>query len=186
MMKKEREFRDNFTMEDVEFKLKNFHGGPDDFNPDGGKRYALIYLDEATAEKLSSEGYGVKIENPENHENPRPYIRINVRYRTEEELETMRANGWRTKNPEIYTVSEGLNRRLLCTAKTVGDIDEDRVVKADITLSPSENRQRPGSWSLWIRKAYIFTEKAKKDELDRKYAYLMEDDDDDDEGVPFN
>lgn len=173
-----REYRDSFTLYDVEFKMRNFKGGPDNYNPNGGRLYALIYLSEELADKMSADGYRVKIEDPEKHATPRPYIRINLGYHAEDDTRP---------NPKVFLIDEGASRKNLLNERTIHLADDGIPVCADITLRPSENKQHPGQWSLWIQKAYI-TLKHPDDELDKKYAYLNDDEDEPEESedVPFN
>lgn len=68
---------ENVTLKNVEIlrtPFRNFSGSPTKLNPEGGKRYFNIRLDEETAKRLEDEGWHVKTLPPRDAESEPLYL----------------------------------------------------------------------------------------------------------------
>lgn len=138
--------------------FRNFEGRPDRFNPDGGKRYFHIQLDEELAAEMRDEGWNVKsLEPREGYEDREPlyFLKVNLRYRRE---------GEQGKDPRIIQVTAAGKQPL--DKSVVGLLDAADVEKVDVILNPY-NRDDSGTTTAYLQTAFVYIQ---LDELELEYA----------------
>lgn len=149
----------NVTFEGVEIlpgKFRNFSGGPDQFNPNGGKRYFNVVIpDEETAEKMAADGWNVRILAPrEEGDIARHYMKVNVSFNS-------------NNPPRIYRVSSSTGRKVELDEDTISNLDFEYIKEADIIVGPYTNWGDGTKISAYLNKMYVVVN---EDDLDRKYA----------------
>lgn len=155
-MSKKKMPTENLTLENVEVlrtPFRNFSGTPTQFNPEGGKRYFNIRLEQSVAEDLEKKGWRVKELLPRDDQDETLYlldIKVNFRGRP----------------PRMVKVSPAGKETLM--EDVVGTLDAADIEFADVII-------RPYDWggdkvSAYLQTGY-FT--IKLDELEMKYG--MED-----------
>lgn len=155
----------NISIENAKIIFKNFSGRPDRLNVQGGKRSFGVIIDDGTAENLINAGWTVRYLKPrEEGDAPTPYLTVKIAYSEK-------------SHPNIFKV---INKRAIpLNIETVGSLDFDEIVSADIILRPYEWESATGSGvSAYLTTAYV---KVDVDEFAHKYEFNNVDD-----SLPFN
>lgn len=158
------------TLKNVEVlrpPFRNFEGNPTKLNPEGGKRYFNIRLDEELAREMMDEGWLVK-ELPPREEGHEPLWILQVK-----------VNFGGGRPPKIVVVSPSGKKEI--KEDNVGEIDSADVAYADLIINPHD-------WGGKTVSAYLQTGyfHVRLDELELMYS--MEEEDEvvcDDEGVCY-
>jgi hypothetical protein len=152
----------SIILEDVRIIFRNFSGGPERFNPSGGKRNFSIVLDEHTADRLKREGWNVKEWGREDSEEPPVrYLKVNVKFPNE---------GSRGKPPTLVLITS--KGRRIYTEETIDAFDIVEIESVDVKIRPydGEMNGRP------FRSAYLVAiyVQVYEDELAKKWNKVPE------------
>ena len=155
---------DTLTLWNAQLYFKNFSGAEGRFNNKGDRNFG-VFIDDETAEKLSSEGWNVKFTKPDEDGYQRPYLKVKVNFRG---------------NPKLYLVTSG-NKTIL-DADTAGELDAMVFEKVDLKIRHAYLKNYD-VWTNYLDKGF-FT--ALEDDLDRAYSDIptgtpIEEEDD----IPF-
>lgn len=73
------------TLEGRRIHFRNFAGAPTRFNPNGGIRDFIVFLDPEEAKAMEADGWNIKYLNPrEEGDEPAPILKVKVKYPTGE------------------------------------------------------------------------------------------------------
>ena len=110
---------------------RNFGGQPDDFNPNGGKRYFNVIVPEDMVDALVADGWHVKETHPkEDDQAVQHYLKVNVNF-----------NG--NRPPKIWVKTNNKNSKaILLDETTIGEMDTYEIVDMTVNITP------------WITKKY--------------------------------
>lgn len=153
----------SITLQDVRIIWRNFSGGPERFNPAGGKRNFTIVLDDETAERLIRDGWNVKQMNPrDGDEEPPPYfLKVSISFPRPDS---------KAKPPTMILITSGGRKAY----------DEESIEIFDIVeIETADVKIRPWDWNIngnsgraaYMNAIYI---KAYEDELARKWSDIPE------------
>ena len=158
--------RETLKIENARLMFKNFSGKASQFNREGNRNFAVRISDPETADTMKKDGWNVKALKPrEEGDEPTYYITVNVNF-----------NAF---PPNIYRIAGKM--KTLLNEETVGIIDRDEIVCADLIISPYRWEIGTNSGIKgYLKAAYITVE---EDEFASKYGIY--DDFTNDEEVPF-
>lgn len=131
--------RRDITLQNVQIIFKNFEGRPDDFNPDGGKRYFHVLLDALTADVLETQGYNIK-RKPALEEGGEEFIHMKV------------VVNFKGRPPTVALISKSKGTRNTLDADTVELADHADFERIDMTISPYDWKLKSGATG---RTAYL-------------------------------
>lgn len=133
--------------------FRNFSGRPTKFNPQGGKRFFNIRLDEALAEEMEAAGWKVRsLPARDDQEAPLRFLEVKVAYTG--------------RPPRIVKVTPVGKEPL--TEEVVGLLDDADIEYADLTIRPYVfDRETAENVTAYLQTSYIHV---KMDELDLQYA----------------
>lgn len=131
--------RRDVTLKDVQIIFKNFEGRPDDFNPDGGKRYFHVLLDAVTADILEKQGYNIK-RKPPLEEGGDEFIHMKVMV------------NFKGRPPTVALISRNKGTRNTLEADTVQLADHADFDRIDLTINPYDWKLKSG---MTGRTAYL-------------------------------
>lgn len=147
-----------FTLEDAQIMFRNFAGKEGPFNRAGDRNFALI-LPPNVAEKLSADGWNVRIREPKENDSeilaePTHYLPVKISYDN--------------RPPRVVMVAGG--RRTPLDESSVEVLDFAEILSVDIVCNPYD-------WSVngaTGTKAYVKTLYVTIDEdpIERKYAIM--------------
>lgn len=153
----------NVKLEGVRLCFKNFEGRAEKYNPPGRRVFNVI-LDPETAEKMSNDGWHVKVLQPKTPEmDPLPYISVSVSYKI--------------KAPKVTMVCGKQHVKLDET--NIDQLDHAEIIDCDVELSPNESFM---NGTRYIR-AYLNTMWVTIEEDPFAYKYMS--DRDDENTVPW-
>jgi hypothetical protein len=124
--------RRDITLQNVQIIFKNFEGRPDDFNPDGGKRYFHVLLDPASAAVLEEQGYNVK-RKPALEEGGEEFIHMKIMV------------NFKGRPPTVALISRAKGTRNTLTEDTVELADHADFERIDIMISPYDWKLKSGA-----------------------------------------
>lgn len=139
---------------------KNFAGGPDKFNPKGGKRTFLVFLEPSVAAEMLQDGWNVKYLQPREDDDPgtepKPYLSVEVAYD-------------KGKPPRIFMITGG-NRTFL-GEEEVELVDQMDISNVDLIINPYvyDVNGKQGV-KAYLKTMFVTVE---MDELDVKYADMQ-------------
>ncbi len=140
------------TIENAEILFRNFEGREGKFNTAGNRNFSVIIEDKDLAERLSAEGWNVRILKPRNEDDePRYYMQVVVKYGA---------------RPPKITLITG-NKREELDEETVECLDYLDIRSVDLTVRPY-NWEMGGQTGIkaYLKNMYVTVE---EDVLDRKY-----------------
>lgn len=147
--------------------FRNFSGGPTKLNPDGGKRFFNIRLDEELAKTMTKEGWNVKeLEAREDGEEPLWILEVKVNYGGK-------------KPPRIVSITASGKKPI--REESVDLMDSAEIESADVIIRPYD--WGGGKVSAYLQTGYFHI---KLDELELMYE--MDEEDPvicDDEGICY-
>lgn len=156
----------NISIENAELIFRNFAGNESMYNRDGYRNFCVFIDDDDYAEKLSNEGWNVKILKPRDEEDkPRHYIQVAVNF----------------KNipPNVYMYQGKVRTKL--TEDTVDILDHADIVGCDLIITPYSWEMNGNSGiKAYLKTMHVTVE---EDEFAAKYAAFDEGFDEDD--IPF-
>lgn len=140
------------TIRNARLIFRNFSGEETQYNPAGRRNFAVI-LGEEDAQKLSADGWNVKVLKPrDEEEEPESYIQVGVSF-----------NAY---PPKIVVIS-GENKTIIDEA-SIGMLDWAEIIKCDLTIRPYnwEIAGREGT-KAYVKSMYVTVE---EDELSAEYG----------------
>ena len=165
---------DDLIIENANILFRNFAGEPSQFNPNGRRTFTLVLDDDEIAEKLSNDGWNVKIRTPKEGQDFEPYKFLNCELKFIADAPNVR------RDPEVYLVSYDADRTMhktRLTAETVGMLDSADISNIDIDLTPYHwNANGNSGVKAYVRTMYVTI---KSDVFADKYAAPS------DEEIPF-
>ena len=135
------------VIRDAKFYFKNFSGAPGTYNDPGDRNFG-VYIGEELAEELADAGWNVKYTKPKEDREPRPFLKIKLKFKG---------------HPHLYMVRG--NKTVELDEETVNELDELYFEKADIKLK-RVYLSKYDTYGQYIDKGF-FT--ILLDELDREY-----------------
>ncbi len=142
----------NLLLEDVDILFRNFAGREKEFNAAGDRNFSVL-LDEATADKLTREGWNVKaLRSRDEDEPPRYHLSVKVSFKIRPPRVLLLSSGGRTVLPEDLLDLADYVDVLVCDVNIRGshwDVSGKQGIKA------------------YLQTIYI---KVREDPLDMKYA----------------
>lgn len=114
---------ENIYFENAEITFKNFSGRPTKYQrQEGFRTFSVLIDDPDMAQKLSEDGWNVRILRPRNEgDAPRHCIDVSINF-----------NFWKT--PEIYMICDGHKTRL--DEEDLAILDSADIITCDIVLRP--------------------------------------------------
>lgn len=159
--------RDDVTIQETNFPFApNFRGGPDRFNPKGGKRYFSIALTEEQAQELKAQGWNVKWPKPRldpdydpEQDSRTPHLKISIHYSERSQ-------------PRVVLITPRGRRGL--PEDLIDVIDTIDIEFVDVTFRPYDHQMNGGGRTAYLKAIFV---KMRVGELDAKWGHLPEDDD---------
>jgi hypothetical protein len=115
---------DNIYIKNAKLYFRNFSGGPDKYNPNGGIRYFGVIIDEDKVEPLRAEGWVIKDSKPSEVDGSFvSYLKVKVVY---------------GKRPPSILLINGSNSddRNVLNEDSVGILDRIRIQQVDLNIRP--------------------------------------------------
>lgn len=148
----------NLKIENAHIIYKNFAGNRDQYHP--GKRTFSIELDEGEANALAADGWNVRRKPTKSD----PDVIINA-IPVELRFDIF--------PPKIVMIGESSKRISYLDESTVGQLDTAAIKNVDLMIRPREwSTAGKSGVKAYLKTAYITIE---EDDLDLKYAALLED-----------
>ena len=151
--------RNNLVIENAELmwcSYKNFSGRATKYNRQGVKNFCLIIPDEKMAMQMKEEGWNVKIRAPRTDDDlPVYYISVNVSY----------GNDY-FGDPKVVRMTSRTKVEL--TEDTIGQLDEDEILNADVVIRPHYSTSDDGETRIkgYLKEMYVTVQ----DSLSDKYT----------------
>lgn len=160
--------RDNIEFEGCHIFWTNFGGKPTNVNPQGGQRSFCVELDDETAQRLSADGWNVKMTRPRQDDDREPthYLPVEVSY----------------KNfpPHIYACRNGIAKEM--TEESIGSLDDIRIENVDLVVRPYNWTTSTGHGvKAYVSEMYVTL---KESTFGKKYK-VVSDDSPDEAFLPF-
>jgi hypothetical protein len=150
--------RITIEMEDVKLIYRNFAGREQMFNNEGDRNFCVV-LDKALADKMSADGFSVKLGKPdedaEEDEIPDPYVKVKVSYKF--------------RPPTVVLIAGEGGPRTYLSETSVETLDYAEIEHADIVVHSGKPWQRANGdmgISAYLQAAYITI---KPDRFAQKY-----------------
>lgn len=144
---------DNIVIEDAHIIFKNFSGVGNDYNKEGDRNFCVVISDQEWANKLSEDGWNVKIRAPrEEGDDPFIYIQVAVRFDK--------------YPPKIVMVTNG--NKVELNEDTVGELDYADIRSVDLEINPSFwSRNGNSGIKAYLKTMYVTVE---EDRFASKYG----------------
>lgn len=108
-------------IDDCKIIYRNFEGRGDKFNREGDRNFAVIIPDEELADRLTQDGWNVKIKAPrDDQDSPFMYLPVKIKF-----------NG---RGPACYLVTGNRSNRL--DEDAVGIIDDIDILSVNLDIRP--------------------------------------------------
>lgn len=118
--------RGNVIIEDGRLLFKNFAGNETQFNRGGDRNFCVFIDDPEAVEELNKRGWNVKIRQPRDEGDPvTHFVKVHVSYKF--------------TGPKIFRhIGTQPNAPTFeCFEDTVGELDVDNILSADLVIAPS-------------------------------------------------
>lgn len=149
---------DNISIEDARIIFRNFRGQASQYNREGQRNFCVVLDDPALVEKLTADGWNVRIRTPrEEGEEARYYLQVAVSFQN--------------IPPRIIQITRKRKQEL--NEDTVGNLDFAEILNVDLTIRPyswviqegTKNERR--GVKAYLKTMYITID---EDEFAAKYA----------------
>ena len=154
----------NLLIRNARLIYRNFEGVGTDFNSPGDRNFCVI-IDKELADRLSAEGWNIKISKP-HPEDPDYeqffFFKVQLTYRDKKTGLPKRYP------PEIYMINS--TGKHLLNENTVKVLDKKRIIKTDLTVSPwtyEDRRTHEPRVSAYVKELYATVDES---ELEREYS----------------
>lgn len=113
---------DDLVIEGARLIFRNFTGKGDQFNREGDRNFNVVIEDELVAQKLSEDGWNIKIRPPREEGDEALYrLPVKVNYNSD-------------FPPKIWLVTRSANN--LLDEETVGNLDYAEIKNVDLIITP--------------------------------------------------
>ena len=108
-------------IDDARIIFRNFSGEPSKYNREGDRNFAVVIPNSDLAERLSEDGWNVKINDPrEEGDDPFIYLPVKVKFND--------------RGPNVYLISGGKRNKL--DEETVGILDDIDICSVSMDIRP--------------------------------------------------
>ena len=108
-------------IDDARIIFRNFSGEPSKYNREGDRNFAVVIPNSDLAERLSEDGWNVKINDPrEEGDDPFIYLPVKVKFND--------------RGPNVYLISGGKRNKL--DEETVGILDDIDIRSVSMDIRP--------------------------------------------------
>ncbi len=145
----------NLIIENAEFmrgSYKNFSGRKGQYNRSGQRSFCLVLTPEM-AEQLRAQGWNVRLRAPRDEgDSPVYYVSINVSYGNEY-----------YGDPIVVRITN--STRVELTEATIGQLDEDEILTADVKIRPHVSMSDDGQRRVkgYLKEMYVTVEESLAD-----------------------
>lgn len=145
----------DILFEDTKIGFRNFAGNPDQFNPQGGKRSFLVYLEEDAAQEMEKANLPVKrTKEREDGSGNKPFIRVKVNM-----------NG---RPPRVVLITNQGKKQTMLDEDMLEMADYSEIEKVDVLVSPWwYDFNGSEGWTFYLQAIYMTIA---EDYLTRKYG----------------
>jgi len=120
---------------------RNFGGQPDNFNPNGGKRYFNVVVPEDLVDQLVADGWHIKETHPKDDDQAvEHYLKVNVNF-----------NGFR---PPVVWVKTEKGKPVQLTEDTIGEMDFYEIEDMTVNITPWINKKYKNV-PAYLKSAYV-------------------------------
>lgn len=117
-------------IDDARITFRNFRGEKGMYNAEGDRSFALVIPDEELANRLSDEGWNVKI-RPARTDDEEPFMYLNVKVK------------FNDYGPNVYLITNGRKTKL--DENSVGILDRVTILSCDMDIRPYDWEVRGNS-----------------------------------------
>lgn len=108
-------------IDEARIVYRNFSGEESQFNRKGDRNFSLVIPDEELAQRLTEEGWNVKI-RPAREEGEDPFMHLPVKVK------------FNDRGPNVYLITNGQRNKL--DEETVGLLDSVDIINVDLDIRP--------------------------------------------------
>lgn len=155
--------------ENARLIFRNFSGNETQYKPEGIRTFCVVVDDVELAETLDADGWNVKFREPrEPGDNGFYYLPVTVNFNY--------------RPPKIVLMNDQSNKGVQLKESSVHMLDSIDIAKVDLIVNPSFWETAKDSGIKAYLKTMYITQRL--DELELKYANILDDDDDDLSNAP--